>query len=203
MDCPNHEGVALGLRPCSRCQRSLCPDCLVALRGRDHCAACRVELLRDIASGTVPGELDLATTGARFSALFVDGLLGSVWGGSLAVGQGLLLGALPPSPLNAIFPLLLLGLSVAGMLLYEALLLARSGQTLGKMAIGIRVVNTEGLPITSGQAWGRTLLKQVVFPPFLCCYYAFINYLPAFMTRDRTCLHHLAARTRVVKARAL
>ena len=118
MDCPNHEGVALGLRPCSRCQRSLCPDCLVALRGRDHCAACRVELLRDIASGTVPGELDLATTGARFSALFVDSLLASLWGATLAVGQGLLLGALPLSPLNALFPFLLLGLSVAGMLLY-------------------------------------------------------------------------------------
>jgi uncharacterized RDD family membrane protein YckC len=51
-------------------------------------------------------------------------------------------------------------------LLYEPLMTARTGahngQTLGRQAVGTRITNLQGGPITAGQAWGRYLFKQFV-----------------------------------------
>jgi uncharacterized RDD family membrane protein YckC len=82
------------------------------------------------------------------------------------------------------------------MLLYEGLMLARRGQTLGKMAVGIKVVTPEGRDIGTGQAWGRAVLRQIFWS-----YLAFINYLPALFTKQKTAIHDLACKTRVVRAR--
>lgn len=54
-------------------------------------------------------------------------------------------------------------LGVIGVLLYEPLLTARTGagngQTVGKRVAGVRIVNLQGGPISTGQAWGRALFK--------------------------------------------
>jgi uncharacterized RDD family membrane protein YckC len=54
-------------------------------------------------------------------------------------------------------------LGVVGFLLYEPLLTARkgagNGQTIGKRVAGVRIVNLQGGPISTGQAWGRALFK--------------------------------------------
>jgi uncharacterized RDD family membrane protein YckC len=76
---------------------------------------------------------------------------------------------------------------------YEALMLGARGQTLGKMAMKIKVVRTDGTPISRGQAWGRAFMRQI-----LASCLSIFNYLPAFFTKDRTCLHDLVASTRVV-----
>jgi uncharacterized RDD family membrane protein YckC len=78
-------------------------------------------------------------------------------------------------------------------LVYEALMLKRNGQTLGKMAVGVRVVTPEGGPIGRGQAWARSAVKVVLGS---CLG---IDYLPAFVTRERTCFHDMIARTRVIR----
>jgi uncharacterized RDD family membrane protein YckC len=64
------------------------------------------------------------------------------------------------------------------------------------MAVGIKVVTPEGQDIGAGQAWGRALVRQVFFS-----YFALINYLPALFTKQRTAVHDLAAKTRVVRFR--
>jgi uncharacterized RDD family membrane protein YckC len=84
----------------------------------------------------------------------------------------------------------------AVVVVYEALMLKARGQTLGKMAVGIRVVTPDGAPISAGQAWGRAVLRQVFFS-----YFALINYLPALFTKQRTCLHDMIVKTRVVRTR--
>ena len=45
---------------------------------------------------------------------------------------------------------------------YEALMLTAFGQTLGKMAMGIRVVQSDGSKIQPGQAWKRGILRNVL-----------------------------------------
>jgi uncharacterized RDD family membrane protein YckC len=79
--------------------------------------------------------------------------------------------------------------------LYEALMLQhKNGQTVGKMAMKVRVVRPDGSPISTGQAWGRSGLRVV----FKCLWP--IDYLPAFFTNEKTTLHDLAASTRVIEA---
>jgi uncharacterized RDD family membrane protein YckC len=76
---------------------------------------------------------------------------------------------------------------------YEALMLStKNGQTVGKMALRIRVVRPDGSPITKGQAWGRAVMRLVLG----CLVIA--DYLVFFFTDERTTLHDMTAGTRVV-----
>ena len=199
MACVNHPAVNEGLIRCLRCERSFCRNCVVALRGQYYCARCKADQVRDIQSGTEAGVLELATIGRRFSAQFVDGLLFMLVFFPVFV-------FLPDPPLAPsgepdvsgvlIFQTLVGIAGAAIVFLYEGIMLSRRGQTLGKMAVGIKVVTPEGQDIRAGQAWGRALLRQVFFSCF-----ALIDCLPALVTKQRTALHDLAAKTRVVRFR--
>jgi uncharacterized RDD family membrane protein YckC len=195
--CTNHPEVAQGVAFCVRCRRPFCANCFVRLRGLAYCGGCKAEQVRDIQSGTVTGELELASTGRRFSALWLDSLVFSVFG---IGGMFLLLpfvlrqrGGTEP-PLMLIYGAVVL--FVLMIVVYEALMLQSRGQTLGKMALGIKVVTADGGAISPGQAWTRAVLRQIFFS-----YAALINYLPAMFTKQRTCVHDMVAKTRVVRAR--
>ena len=47
-------------------------------------------------------------------------------------------------------------------------MLSRRGQTLGKIALKIKVVRPDGSPITTGQAWGRSLLRGIMIHVLRC-----------------------------------
>jgi uncharacterized RDD family membrane protein YckC len=70
------------------------------------------------------------------------------------------------------------------------------GQTLGKMAAGIRVVasSDDGAPLDLGHAFLRTLMWVVLAVP------AGLGFLSALFSRDRRGLHDRFAGTRVVRA---
>lgn len=70
------------------------------------------------------------------------------------------------------------------------------GQTLGKMATGIRVVPTESATLDLGHAFLRTLMWCILAVP------AGLGFLTAFFSRDHRGLHDLFAGTRVVRASA-
>ncbi len=197
MACVNHPAVNVRLVRCRRCGQSFCRNCVVALRAQYYCARCKQDQVRDIQSGTEAGVLELATIGRRFGAQWVDGLLFLVV--FIPVYVVLLLGAqagsAPPNLGVGLTALLAIG-GAALVFVYEGLMLSSRGQTLGKMAVGIKVVTPEGQDISAGQAWGRALVRQVFFS-----YFAFINYLPALVTKQKTAVHDLAAKTRVVRFR--
>ena len=100
-------------------------------------------------------------------------------------------GALPPVPLAAFLLLLAGG--------YLISFTVASGQTIGKMALGIRVV-----PIPerdSGNArvtFGSALLRAVAC--LVSILTAGLGYIPALFSRDRRTLHDRLADTRVVRA---
>jgi uncharacterized RDD family membrane protein YckC len=58
------------------------------------------------------------------------------------------------------------------------------------------VVQAGGQEISGGQAWGRAVVRGL-FVSFL----SIINYAPAFFTKEKTCIHDMAAKTRVILAR--
>lgn len=185
--CRNHPEAIDGLRPCSRCNDFLCGDCLVDISGHLVCANCKSEELLDVRSG-VGGQsrLEFATTSRRFGALILDNLPLSTATrllGAWLLGKGIL------------YPTIFGPLQIATLLVfmtYEAVMLQWRGQTLGKMAVRIKVVAMDGTDISIGQAWWRAFLRGIL------AYLIIVDYIPAYLTRERTCVHDLLARTRVV-----
>jgi uncharacterized RDD family membrane protein YckC len=195
MNCTNHPGATEGVFPCDRCARPFCPSCVVSLRGEILCGYCKVEHVRDLRSGVNRAALVLSGFDRRFAAWFVDRII-------LSLPSGIVLFAfLFPALQNTtnFEPPSWLAFATWGMLpiyiIYEALMLQFRGQTLGKMAMQIRVVKPTGEPISPGQAWGRSLVR-VVFISAL----SLINYFTAFFNREKQCIHDMAARTRVIIA---
>jgi uncharacterized RDD family membrane protein YckC len=191
LHCTNHWDVVEGLRRCSRCNQTYCGDCLVDIRGLPYCAQCKNEQILDVRSGVSSTSLDLASRGSRFVAFLIDGLLIGIPFGIFffVIGFRTILRA--PGMWVTNRPLSLLPLVV--MFIYEGLMLSARGQTVGKIALNIKVVQADGSDITAGQAWGRAIMREVL----LSCLMVF-NYVPAFFTRERTCLHDMVAATRVV-----
>lgn len=205
MPCKNHPLAEENLNKCERCRQSFCPDCVVELKGQFYCADCKGEAVKDMQSGVGTDGLELAGLGARFAAAFIDGLLMLIPGLLLmaVLGVGVLgmgaagAGALGVGVATIIYLVVVLGISVA----YEGLMLSSRGQTLGKMAIKIKVVTPEGHDISTGQAWGRAgvrLLFNIVGNiPFM--QWAYLVDILFIFGAERTCLHDKVAKTRVVK----
>lgn len=95
--------------------------------------------------------------------------------------------ALPLAPLATF----LVGLNVA----YLAVFTANGGQTLGKMAAGLRVEGTDG-PLTFGDATVRVAVAIVG------ALVVGAGFLPALWRHDRRAVHDQVAHTRVVKVSA-
>jgi uncharacterized RDD family membrane protein YckC len=215
MQCTNHPEVDQEIVRCLRCQQPFCPDCVVMLGGYWYCGPCKDERVRDIQSGTT-GVFELASPGRRFVAAMLDGLIqgaammvvmipfffliggaaamaGSSGGNSDAAGAAL---GLSIMSMYAVMLFLSIGLP----LVYEALMLARRGQTLGKMALSIQVITADGAALTRGQAWGRSAMK-VALAQVCSCVGLLADNLPLFFTPEKTTLHDMAVRTRVVRLR--
>lgn len=188
--CTNHP-TNDAARRCARCLRPFCEHCLVMLGGRHYCGECKFEQVRDAQSGVSTVTLPTASLGRRFAALIIDGFV---------VGIPLMI-PLFAFAFQAIFqekrvPMWFnfIGLiQVPIFFLYEGLMTRRSGQTVGKKVMAIRIVSADGTPITQGQAWGRAGIRGIM----VSCL-ALANYLPAFLNNEKMALHDMAARTRVV-----
>jgi uncharacterized RDD family membrane protein YckC len=213
MGCPNHADVDEGLVRCVRCLEAYCPDCVVALGGDPYCGACKDEQVRNVLSGTTAG-FELAGMGRRFTAFILDGFIKvlivyailipivtlgvfGVIGASAASGGG------QPSQewAGALGVFLMFAWFAASIavpmgvdLLYEALMLRRWGQTLGKMALGLKVVTPDGNDLTAGQVWGRSALKAALGT--MC---VLVDDASALFTQERTAVHDLVVKSRVAR----
>jgi uncharacterized RDD family membrane protein YckC len=81
--------------------------------------------------------------------------------------------------------------------LYEALMTSSPrGATLGKMALGLRIVRFDGAQLSFGRATGRHFAKFVVTPAVPL----FIGYIIAGFTNRKRALHDILADTLVIKS---
>jgi uncharacterized RDD family membrane protein YckC len=143
----------------------------------------------------------LATRGERLGAAMLDGLLQGIIFLPIQIAYGVFKDfpfIHPQSPLQQ------LGWLVASMLVYLTLngyLLARSGQTLGKRAVGIRIVNFgDGAQTPLGKIVVLRVLpiSLVTLVPKVGVFASLIDDLVIFRS-DRRCLHDHLAGTVVVK----
>lgn len=91
----------------------------------------------------------------------------------------------------AIFQVLVVLFTIAFTALYTTLLHAMTGQTLGKMLVGVRVVATDGAPLPIGAA----LLRY--FGYFASMATLGLGFVMAGLRRDKRALHDLIAGSRV------
>lgn len=167
-----------GSYACSRCQRT-------GADGMDYCFACvsRVEVL--------------AERGDRFMANLVDQVIIFLpWFGAifleLMLSSGNIEQGVNSGPLSVLGLLTTLGLAV-----YQLVLVSRSGQTIGKRMRNIRVVRTDGGPVSLG----RILLLRNIVPGFigsLCGIFSLVDALLIF-GEERRCVHDMIADTKVIK----
>lgn len=190
MTCRNHVDVSSGIRNCFRCGGEFCPDCLVEIGGHPYCATCKGEQLLDVRSGVDPTVLTYASIGRRFAASLIDGIIMWIPTGALMFVVGF--AAMTQVRIGGAWNFWFL-LPIAIGITYQAVMLSVRGQTVGKMALSVRVVKPDGTPISSGQAWAREVTRALL--GFLYV----IDYIPVFFTKERTCIHDLAGRTRVVQ----
>jgi hypothetical protein len=153
MPCKSHPEVLEGLVTCARCAETFCRDCVIELKGSPYCAVCKEEQVKDVQSGADNSLLNLASIGRRLGALIIDGLiLGiplvvfTVFITLSSVKSG---GMVDNDSTMGLQLLIQIGYLVVGVL-YEGMLLMSRGQTLGKMALRIKVVTPEGRDISGG-----------------------------------------------------
>lgn len=201
MPCTIHPDVLNDLSTCSRCGKSFCGNCIITLRGAVVCAGCKSATVQDVKSGSVEGELELAGRGARLGGSMIDGIVLSVpmFAILFATGFGMAgISGQSTEALPAWFYVLQYGLPLVFYTVYEGWMLSTfGGQTLGKKALGIKVVTPDGGALTSGQAWGRGLSRAAMQ---LTQILGLVDALMVF-SKNRTTLHDRIVKTRVVRAK--
>jgi uncharacterized RDD family membrane protein YckC len=185
MICRNHIDVSEGVRRCSRCGSPFCRNCLVQMQNGLFCATCKTEQVLDVRSGVSYSTLEYATIGKRFVGVFLDNLPGTILGFFLGMWYA------THGRSFQIFSPITIGIGLI-YICYEALMLGSRGQTLGKMAAGVKVVSADGSPISMGQGWGRAFARSLLGWLYI------VDYIPAFFTAEKTTIHDMLAKTRVV-----
>lgn len=200
--------------PCARCGAAYCDDCLVLLKSGHFCAACKQNELMDVVSGTHE-DIRLARLLARvaaygvdramYYALLIGAFLGTVWIEDQLENPNRNWGAA-----------VVMFVMNAAWVIYEGEMLARRGQTLGKMAAKVRVVRRDGTPLTRVQAWSRAAIRTffitawLIFASATAMSYSdatlvifclgVIDPIVAAFTSQRMTIHDFLARTRVYRA---
>ena len=142
-----------------------------------------------------PAELPKGGFGVRVAAFLLDGVIVSLT--QYVVVSALLrltgLGDAYPSP-DPLAEIIshLFGLTL--MVAYYVFFIGYSGQTIGKMALKLKVIRTDGTPV----GYGRAFLREIV-GKFLSGLLLGIGYLMVLFDRQKQGLHDKIADTYVIK----
>jgi uncharacterized RDD family membrane protein YckC len=141
-----------------------------------------------------------AGLGERFFARFIDGLLGSVLAIPIVFFIILRDQDFAKASQNPLLGLMFFAATLP-VSIYQWSLIARTGQSLGKKWLNIRIVKTDGAPVdfVSGVALRDWVTTVIGFIPVVGGLINFVGILLIF-GQERRCLHDRIAGTRVVAA---
>ena len=172
---------------CSVCHQTYPPDQVIRYGATPVCGNCKPQFLQRLREGaTVAGALDYAGFGKRFGAKFIDTILVYI----INFGVGMF--AAVAGANDGSITLVALALNMIIAFGYPIFFLGKWGKTLGKMAVGIKVVTPTGEPIGYGRAAGRVLAEIITGFTFG------IGYLMVLWDDEKRSLHDRIASTRVV-----
>ena len=185
---------------CAECGGTFSTDDLVSFENRWVCASCKdVFFQRVREGGSLPSDLQYAGFWIRFGARFVDGLItqGVYYGAMFLVGSlGSAFGSSNsggPGVSEIFIGLATIVFSFGFPVAYETYFVGKYGATLGKMAVGLRVVMSDGSPVSYGRAFGR------VWAYFLSAIVLYIGFIMAAFDEEKRSLHDRICDTRVVR----
>jgi uncharacterized RDD family membrane protein YckC len=202
--------VAVGAgesRYCSECGRSVPASQLSTFGDISVCAQCRPAYDERLRGGGTTRRF--GGFWIRFGALIIDGIILAVVGSIIRIPLGMGIGGIglsmsrnpDPNQVLAVLPAImgLAGLAwliqTALSLAYEVYFLSTRGATPGKMALGLKVIQADGSPISAGLAVGRFFARYLSFLT-LC-----IGFIIAAFDREKRSLHDHICQTRVILAR--
>jgi uncharacterized RDD family membrane protein YckC len=153
-------------------------------------------------------DLVLADLGSRFGAKLLDGLVAAlpflpavlaIWGYQAVYGD------MPEDPPPVILAITALGMvGVLGVGVYQWIAISRTGQSIGKKYLGIRIVRLDGSPVdfVSGVILRSWILGFATGVLNQCCLGWIVTLVDVVMIfgEERRCLHDVLAGTKVVVA---
>jgi uncharacterized RDD family membrane protein YckC len=184
---------------CAVCHQTFPADQTIRYGNVNVCGGCKPRFVQGLREGAVaPGQLELAGIGSRIVAKILDSIIVGI------VNMGInfaIMGTLTYSPSTnpnqtaaMSLGLLVNVINFAVNMAYNAGFLHWRGQTLGKMAMNIKVVTPEGAPLSWGKSIGRPLAE--ILSGCACA----IGYIISFWDPEKRTLHDRLAGTRVIKA---
>jgi len=180
---------------CVECGGTFPSDEMIRHGAVQVCANCKPLFMQKLAEGAFihTGKIRYAGFWRRFGAVFLDGIL--LWIVNTAF-QMLVLFRVTltanPEELTLLTFVVIYAIGLTTGLLYEGILVAKYGATVGKMACRIKVVTPDGGPISMGRSIGRHFAK------YLSGIILAIGYIIAAFDTERRSLHDHICNTRVV-----
>jgi uncharacterized RDD family membrane protein YckC len=188
---------------CSQCGRALAHSDLVQIAGNWVCADCKPAFLsRVMASGVaVTSKWHYAGFWIRVVARLIDGITLGIAQAFIALlffgtfGAQFLPKVMGSAPIGLRLSFQLLSYAIA--IAYETVFLRYQGATLGKMALGLKVVRSDGESLGWGISVGRYFMYLV------SGIILFIGYIMAGFDNEKRALHDRVCDTRVIYKRSL
>ena len=193
------EEDAFGYRACAECGRTFLAEDMVAYENLLVCGECKPVFFQRLREGgLIYRSLNYAGFWIRFCASLVDGVIMLLFNGLATLLQITLMGGFQEyisgetSATDVGIIIVFWLLNVAAGLTYETWLVGRFAATPGKMLLGLRVVRSDGSPVTYKRAMGR------FFASWLSQMTLFIGYIIAAFDDQKRTLHDHICDTRVI-----
>ncbi|HXN45613.1 MAG TPA: RDD family protein [Bryobacteraceae bacterium] len=188
---------------CTECGRPFSPNDLVRFGDRWVCGNCKETFAQKLREGVAPrGTMVYAGFWIRVGAMLIDQLILGAVAGVLIIAAILVLapslsrsGAAPEAALAAMSIGIGIGylLLIGGSACYEAFFVSRSGATIGKKALGLKVVMPDGGPVSLGRAFGRFFAKMLSAIPLD------LGFIMVGFDSEKRGLHDYICSTRVIR----
>jgi len=198
------EGPAQVVFACSQCGRMFAQSDLVQIAGNWVCGDCKPAFLsRVMAGGPSPSAWHYGGFWIRVAARMIDTVVlyvAQIPIQLLFIGRVLFPGSRPPAESAAALLSATVWVTVASWVLrgaYEVLMLRYFSATVGKMAVGLKVVRTDG----SGLGWGIAVGRFFMY--IVSGIILLIGYIMAGFDEEKRALHDRVCDTRVIYKRSL
>jgi len=188
---------------CTECGRPFSPNDLVRFGDRWVCGNCKETFAQKLREGVAPrGTMVYAGFWVRVGAMIIDSLIVGV---AAAVLMIIVVLVLAPSlrtsgaGTDVALAAMSIGIGVAYLLIigaaacYEAFFVSRSGATIGKKALGLKVVMQDGGPVSLGRAFGRYFAKMLSAIPMD------LGFIMVGFDSEKRGLHDYICSTRVIR----
>ncbi|MBS1834556.1 MAG: RDD family protein [Acidobacteria bacterium] len=187
---PQGQGVT-----CANCGQMFSMNDVVYLGNGYVCAGCKPAYMQRMREGgaSAVGPRRYGGFWIRFVAILIDGLILGIAGALISFPVQLAVGAISDNPMSLIAISGLLQLvQMAGAAAYMGYFLSTKGATIGKQVMGLKVIRSDGSPITFQRGVGR------YFASMVSALILGLGYIIAAFDAEKRTLHDYICDTRVI-----